>query len=294
MFEWYDFFLYGSLVANINMHFYSGVNETTGYILALATFAAGFIVRPFGALAFGRIGDIVGRKNTFLVTMIIMGIATFVVGLLPGADFFEAMGPGLGVIAPILLVALRVLQGLAIGGEYGGAATYIAEHAPANRRGFFTSWIQITATIGLFISLLVILGVRSVMSPEDFNEWGWRIPFLLSAVLLVVSVWIRVQLNESPVFLKMKEEAATSKAPLVGSVRQLEEREVGADRAVRLRDGPGGDLVHRHVLRPHLHEADPAHGSGAGGYAGGDRRSSSARRSTSSSAGCRTRSAAAT
>ena len=214
MFEWYDFFLYGSLVANINMHFYSGVNETTGYILALATFAAGFIVRPFGALAFGRIGDIVGRKNTFLVTMIIMGIATFLVGLLPGAAFFENMGAGMGVIAPILLVALRVLQGLAIGGEYGGAATYIAEHAPPNSRGFFTSWIQITATIGLFISLLVILGIRSMMSTADFNEWGWRIPFLLSAFLLVISVWIRVQLNESPVFLKMKEEAATSKAPL--------------------------------------------------------------------------------
>lgn len=214
MFEWYDFFLYGSLVANINMHFYSGVNETTGYILALATFAAGFIVRPFGALAFGRIGDIVGRKNTFLVTMIIMGVSTFVVGLLPGAAFFEAMGPGLGIIAPILLVSLRVLQGLAIGGEYGGAATYIAEHAPANRRGFFTSWIQITATIGLFVSLLVILGVRSIMSPEDFNEWGWRIPFLLSVFLLVISIWIRLQLNESPVFLRMKEEMATSKAPL--------------------------------------------------------------------------------
>jgi len=214
MFEWYDFFLYGSLVANINMHFYSGVNETTGYILALATFAAGFIVRPFGALAFGRIGDIVGRKNTFLVTMIIMGIATFLVGLLPGAAFFESMGAGMGVIAPILLVLLRVLQGLAIGGEYGGAVTYIAEHAPPDRRGFFTSWIQITATIGLFISLLVILGIRSMMSPEDFNEWGWRIPFLLSAFLLVISVWIRVQLNESPVFLKMKEESATSKAPL--------------------------------------------------------------------------------
>lgn len=214
MFEWYDFFLYGSLVANINTHFYSGVNETTGYILALATFAAGFIVRPFGALAFGRVGDIVGRKNTFLVTMIIMGIATFAVGLLPSANTFEAMGAGLGIIAPILLVSLRVLQGLAIGGEYGGAATYIAEHAPANRRGFFTSWIQITATIGLFISLLVILGVRSVMSPEEFNEWGWRIPFLLSAGLLIVSIWIRLQLNESPVFLKMKEEAATSKAPL--------------------------------------------------------------------------------
>src|SRR5690606_34794747 len=177
-------------------------------------FAAGFAVRPFGALAFGRVGDIVGRKNTFLVTMIIMGIATFLVGLLPSASTFEAMGAGMGIIAPILLVTLRVLQGLAIGGEYGGAATYIAEHSPPNSRGFFTSWIQITATIGLFISLLVILGVRQTMSPEDFNEWGWRIPFLLSAGLLVVSIWIRVQLNESPVFVKMKEEAALSKAPL--------------------------------------------------------------------------------
>jgi MFS family permease len=214
MFEWYDFFLYGSLVANINTHFYSGVNETTGYILALATFAAGFIVRPFGALAFGRIGDIVGRKNTFLVTMIIMGIATFLVGLLPSAATFESMGAGLGIIAPILLVSLRVLQGLAIGGEYGGAATYIAEHAPSGRRGFFTSWIQITATLGLFTSLLVILGVRQTMSPEDFNEWGWRVPFLLSVFLLLVSIWIRLQLNESPVFVKMKEEMQTSKAPL--------------------------------------------------------------------------------
>jgi MFS family permease len=214
MFEWYDFFLYGSLVANINTHFYSGVNETTGYILALATFAAGFIVRPFGALAFGRIGDIVGRKNTFLVTMIIMGFSTFLVGLLPSSDTMEAMGAGLGIIAPILLVSLRVLQGLAIGGEYGGAATYIAEHAPPTKRGFFTSWIQITATIGLFVSLLVILGVRSLMPPEQFNDWGWRVPFLLSAFLLLISIWIRLQLNESPVFKKMKEEAATSKAPL--------------------------------------------------------------------------------
>jgi MFS family permease len=215
MFEWYDFFLYGSLVANINTHFYTGVNETTGYILALATFAAGFIVRPFGALAFGRIGDIVGRKNTFLVTMVIMGISTFLVGLLPGAKSFEAwFGPGMGIIAPILLVSLRVLQGLAIGGEYGGAATYIAEHAPPNHRGFFTSWIQITATVGLFVSLMVILGVRNILPKEAFDEWGWRIPFLLSVFLLVVSIWIRLQLNESPVFVKMKEEAATSKAPL--------------------------------------------------------------------------------
>jgi MFS family permease len=206
MFEWYDFFLYGSLAANINYHFFSGVNETTGFILTLAAFAAGFIVRPFGALVFGRIGDIVGRKNTFLVTMIIMGVATFAYGLIPSYD-------QIGVAAPIILVLLRVAQGLAIGGEYGGAAIYVAEHAPMGRRGFYTSWIQITATLGLLLSLLVIMMVRASMPAEDFNEWGWRIPFLLSILLLGVSLWIRFQLNESPVFLKMKEEAATSKAP---------------------------------------------------------------------------------
>ncbi len=206
MFEWYDFFLYGSLVTYINMHFFSGVNETTGFILALATFAAGFIVRPFGALVFGRVGDIVGRKNTFLVTMIIMGAATFAVGLLPGYE-------QIGIAAPILLVVLRVLQGLAIGGEYGGAAIYVAEHAPANRRGFYTSWIQITATIGLFLSLLIIMIIRQTMSPDEFAAWGWRIPFLVSILLLGVSVWIRVQLGESPVFQKMKDEQKTSKKP---------------------------------------------------------------------------------
>jgi MFS family permease len=206
MFEWYDFFLYGSLVTYINMHFFSGVNETTGFILALATFAAGFIVRPFGALVFGRVGDIVGRKNTFLVTMIIMGAATFAVGLLPGYE-------QIGIMAPILLVALRVLQGLAIGGEYGGAAIYVAEHAPANRRGFYTSFIQITATIGLFLSLLIIMIIRQTMSPDEFAAWGWRIPFLVSIVLLGVSIWIRVQLSESPVFQKMKDEQKTSKKP---------------------------------------------------------------------------------
>ncbi len=206
MFEWYDFFLYGSLVTYINMHFFSGVNETTGFILALATFAAGFIVRPFGALVFGRIGDIVGRKNTFLVTMIIMGAATFAVGLLPGYE-------QIGIMAPILLVLLRVLQGLAIGGEYGGAAIYVAEHAPAHRRGFYTSWIQITATIGLFLSLLIIMIIRQTMSPEEFAAWGWRIPFLVSIVLLGVSIWIRVQLSESPVFQKMKDEQKTSAKP---------------------------------------------------------------------------------
>ena len=206
MFEWYDFFLYGSLVTNINHHFFTGVNETTGFILALATFAAGFLVRPFGALVFGRVGDIVGRKNTFLVTMIIMGASTFAVGLLPGSD-------QLGIIAPIALVGLRVLQGLAIGGEYGGAAIYVAEHAPQSRRGFYTSWIQITATIGLFVSLALILIVRKLTSPEEFNEWGWRIPFLVSIFLLAISIWIRLQLRESPIFQKMKDEAATSKAP---------------------------------------------------------------------------------
>jgi len=210
MFEWYDFFLYGSLVTYINMHFFSGVNETTGFILALATFAAGFIVRPFGALVFGRIGDIVGRKNTFLVTMIIMGAATFAVGLLPGYE-------QIGILAPILLVALRVLQGLAIGGEYGGAAIYVAEHAPANKRGFYTSWIQITATIGLFLSLLIIMIIRQAMTPEEFAAWGWRVPFLVSIVLLGLSIWIRVQLSESPVFQKMKDEQKTSKKPWVES-----------------------------------------------------------------------------
>jgi len=213
MFEWYDFFLYGSLAANINAHFFSAVNETTGFILTLAAFAAGFLVRPFGALVFGRIGDIVGRKNTFLATMIIMGLSTFLVGLLPSYATMESLGAGLGILAPILLVSLRVLQGLAIGGEYGGAAIYVAEHAPANRRGFYTSWIQITATIGLFLSLILIMGVRTATSPEEFNAWGWRVPFLVSIVLLGVSVWIRLQLNESPVFQQMKDEARTSKAP---------------------------------------------------------------------------------
>ncbi len=207
MFEWYDFFLYGSLAGYIGTHFFpESLNDSTRFILALATFAAGFVVRPFGALVFGRVGDIVGRKNTFLVTMIIMGAATFAVGLLPGYDT-------LGIFAPIILVGLRILQGLAIGGEYGGAAIYIAEHAAPEKRGFATSWLQTTATIGLFISLVIILGVRSLMGAEEFAEWGWRIPFLVSIFLLGISVWIRLQLNESPVFQEMKEEAAISKAP---------------------------------------------------------------------------------
>lgn len=207
VFEWYDFYLYGSLALSISTHFFSGVNETTGFIFALAAFAAGFAVRPFGALFFGRIGDIVGRKNTFLVTMAIMGLSTFIVGVLPGYD-------AIGIAAPIALVFLRLLQGLALGGEYGGAATYVAEHAPNGKRGLYTSWIQTTATFGLFLSLVVIMLTRLSMSAEAFADWGWRIPFLLSIVLLGVSLWIRMQLAESPVFQKMKEEGTTSKAPL--------------------------------------------------------------------------------
>lgn len=207
VFEWYDFYLYGLLATYISAQFFSGVNETTGFIFALAAFAAGFAVRPFGALVFGRIGDLVGRKNTFLVTMGIMGLSTFCVGMLPSYA-------SIGVAAPILLLVMRLAQGLALGGEYGGAATYVAEHAPNNKRGLYTSWIQTTATLGLFAALLVVIGTRTYMGEESFKEWGWRIPFLVSIILLAVSMWIRMQLNESPVFQKMKDEGTTSKAPL--------------------------------------------------------------------------------
>jgi len=209
VFEWYDFYLYGSLAAIMSKQFFSGVNETTGFIFALLAFAAGFFVRPFGALVFGRLGDLVGRKYTFLITIVIMGMGTFLIGLLP--SYASA-----GLLAPVLLIALRLLQGLALGGEYGGAATYVAEHAPFGKRGLYTSWIQTTATLGLFLSLLVILFTRNLLGPE-FETWGWRIPFLASAVLLVVSVYIRLQLNESPVFLEMKQGATLSKAPLTES-----------------------------------------------------------------------------
>jgi MFS family permease len=207
IFEWYDFYLYGLLASIISAQFFSGVNETTGFIFALAAFAAGFAVRPFGALVFGRLGDLVGRKHTFLITMSIMGGATFAVGILP--NYATA-----GVAAPVLLLALRLLQGLALGGEYGGAATYVAEHAPPGKRGFFTSWIQTTATLGLFASLLVVIGTRTYLGEDAFKAWGWRIPFLVSIVLLAVSLWIRMQLSESPVFVKMKNQGTTSKAPL--------------------------------------------------------------------------------
>ncbi len=215
VFEWYDFYLYGSLAPIIAMHFFSGVNPTAGFIFALLAFAAGFAVRPFGALVFGRLGDLVGRKYTFLVTIVIMGLSTFLVGLLPSYG-------SIGILAPVCLIVLRLLQGLALGGEYGGAATYVAEHAPMGRRGFYTSWIQTTATLGLFLSLLVILGVRSYAGEEAFRDsWGWwRAPFLLSFVLLAISVWIRMQLSESPTFQRMKEEGKGSKAPLTESFGQ--------------------------------------------------------------------------
>ena len=207
VFEWYDFYLYGLLATIISAQFFSGINETTGFIFALAAFAAGFAVRPFGALVFGRIGDLVGRKNTFLVTMGLMGVSTFLVGILPSYA-------SIGVAAPILLVVLRLLQGLALGGEYGGAATYVAEHAPDGKRGLFTSFIQTTATLGLFAALGVVIVIRSAMGEAAFADWGWRIPFLISVILLGVSLWIRLQLEESPVFKQMKEEGTTSKAPL--------------------------------------------------------------------------------
>jgi MFS family permease len=210
VFEWYDFYLYGSLAAIIARQFFSGVNETAAFIFALMAFAAGFAVRPFGALVFGRLGDLVGRKYTFLVTIVIMGISTFIVGILPSYA-------SIGIAAPVILICLRLLQGLALGGEYGGAATYVAEHAPHGKRGAYTSWIQTTATLGLFLSLLVILGVRTAIGEEAFASWGWRIPFLVSILLLAVSVWIRLQLHESPTFKRMKDEGKTSKAPLTES-----------------------------------------------------------------------------
>ena len=213
IFEWYDFYLYGALAAIIGAQFFSSFPEATRNVFALLAFAAGFLVRPFGALVFGRLGDLVGRKYTFLVTILIMGVSTFLVGCLPSYDT-------IGVAAPILLIALRMLQGLALGGEYGGAVVYVAEHAPNHRRGYYTSWIQTTATLGLLLSLMVILTVRLYLGEAEFARWGWRIPFLISAGLLVISVWIRLQMHESPAFLKMKEEGTQSKAPLTEAFGQ--------------------------------------------------------------------------
>jgi MFS family permease len=210
VFEWYDFYLYGTLAAVIGKKFFTALDPNSQMIFSLLAFAAGFIVRPFGALVFGRLGDMIGRKYTFLVTIVIMGGSTFIVGCLPGYEM-------IGIAAPVLLIVLRMLQGLALGGEYGGAATYVAEHSPADKRGFFTSWIQTTATLGLFLSLLVILGARTAVGEEQFADWGWRIPFWVSALLLIISVWIRMSMNESPAFAKMKSEGKVSKAPLTES-----------------------------------------------------------------------------
>jgi MFS family permease len=213
VFEWYDFYLYGSLAAIIAKQFFSGLDAGSAFIFALLAFAAGFIVRPFGAIVFGRLGDMIGRKYTFLVTILIMGLSTFIVGILPTYA-------SIGVAAPVILIALRLLQGLALGGEYGGAATYVAEHAPHGKRGAYTAWIQTTATMGLFLSLMVILGTRTAMGEAAFADWGWRIPFLVSIFLLAISVWIRLSMNESPAFQKMKAEGKTSKAPLTESFGQ--------------------------------------------------------------------------
>ncbi|QDI05092.1 MFS transporter [Xanthomonas cerealis pv. cerealis] len=212
VFEWYDFYLYGSLAAIIAKQFFSGVNETTGFIFALLAFAAGFAVRPFGAAFFGSLGDRIGRKYTFLITIVLMGLSTFIVGILPNYA-------SIGMAAPIILIVLRLVQGLALGGEYGGAATYVAEHAPPGKRGLYTSFIQTTATLGLFLSLLVILGTRMTLGTEVFEDWGWRIPFMVSIVLLGVSVWIRMQLSESPLFQQMKSEGKGSKQPFRDSLK---------------------------------------------------------------------------
>src|SRR5512139_258851 len=207
VFEWYDFYLYGSLASTIGRHFFSSLDPASGFIVALLTFAAGFIVRPFGALVFGRLGDLVGRKHTFLVTIVIMGASTFLVGVLPGYAT-------LGIAAPILLIALRLLQGLALGGEYGGAATFVAEHSPPGSRGAHTAGIQTTATLRLLLSLMVNLGTRTLLGEEQFAAWGWRVPFLVSVLLLAASVWIRMSMEESPVFRQMQKEGRLSKAPL--------------------------------------------------------------------------------
>jgi MFS family permease len=207
VFEWYDFYIYGTLGVFLAKYFFSNVPANVGFIFALLAFAAGFAVRPFGALIFGRFGDMIGRKYTFLITMSLMGIGTFFIGVLPGYATW-------GIFAPIVLIGLRLVQGLALGGEYGGAAIYVAEHAPANKRGYYTSWIQTTATLGLFMALLLVLGIRTSMGEDAFGSWGWRIPFLLSGILLIVSIWIRLKLNESPVFQRMVDEGKASKRPL--------------------------------------------------------------------------------
>src|SRR5215469_17365489 len=219
VFEWYDFYIYGTLGVFLAKYFFSGVRSDIAFIFTLLAFAAGFAVRPFGALLFGRIGDLVGRKYTFLITMTLMGLGTFLIGLLP--SYASA-----GIAAPATLIVLRLIQGLALGGEYGGAATYVAEHAPHGKRGYYTSWIQTTATLGLFMALLIILGLRTWMGEDDFGSWGWRVPFLLSIILLGVSIWIRLQLQESPIFQRMKDEGKGSKAPLLEAFGRWENAKI--------------------------------------------------------------------
>jgi MFS family permease len=219
VFEWYDFYIFGTLYAILASKFISGVNQSVAFILLLLIFAAGFAVRPFGALIFGRLGDLIGRKYTFLITMSLMGAGTFLIGLLPTYAQW-------GVAAPVVLICLRLVQGLALGGEYGGAAIYVAEHAPPNKRGYYTSWIQTTATLGLFMAILIIMGVRTGMGETDFSSWGWRVPFLLSAILLAVSIWIRLKLNESPIFRRMVEEGKQSKRPLTEAFGQWDNAKI--------------------------------------------------------------------
>ena len=246
MFEWYDFYLYGSMAAILARHFFSAVNPTAGFIFALLAFAAGFAIRPFGALLFGRIGDRIGRKYTFLITILLMGLSTFLVGVLPS---YEAIG----IAAPIMLIVLRLLQGLAMGGEYGGAATYVAEYAPQHRRGFYTSWIQTTASVGLLLSLLVIMGIRSLVGEEAFVDWGWRIPFLISVLLLAISVWIRMNLEESPAFQQIKEEGTLSTSPITESFGRWANLRIVLLALFGLTAGTRGRVVHRPVLRALLH-----------------------------------------
>src|SRR3954449_11447994 len=233
VFEWYDFYIYGTLAPILAAQFFSGVNPTAAFIFTLLAFAAGFAVRPFGALFFGRLGDLIGRKYTFLITMTLMGVGTFFIGLLP--SYASA-----GIIAPVILIGLRLAQGLALGGEYGGAAIYVAEHAPKNRRGYYTSWIQTTATVGLFMALLLVLGIRTYQGEPTFAAWGWRIPFLLSIVLLGVSIWIRLKLQESPLFRRMKEEGKQSKRPLTEAFGQWDNAKIAI---FALLGGTAGEAV---------------------------------------------------
>ena len=248
VFEWYDFYIYGTLAPILAAQFFSGVNPTAAFIFTLLAFAAGFAVRPFGALFFGRLGDIIGRKYTFLITMSLMGVGTFFIGLLP--SYASA-----GIVAPIMLIGLRLVQGLALGGEYGGAAIYVAEHAPKNKRGFYTSWIQTTATLGLFMALLLVLGIRSAQGEPAFAAWGWRIPFLLSAILLAVSIWIRLKLNELPVFQRMKARKRVQ-AAADGGVRRMVEPQDRDPGAVRRHRRRSRRVVWRAILRAVLPDTD--------------------------------------